>query len=53
MTWGLGYLLGIVAAFILYLLIRSVDRDYYKRKMEILQKRKTKLNERKQAKSKQ
>ncbi len=42
--WGKGYLIGFALAFIFWLFfLRSVDRDYYKRKAEILRKRKLKL----------
>jgi len=47
MTWGQGYIWGIGAAFIPYLIIRSIDRDYYKRKRAILKKRKAELKARK------
>ncbi len=37
--WGQGYILGIGVAFILYLWVRRIDRRYYKRKRELIQRR--------------
>lgn len=45
--WGTGYLWGIGAALILYLLIQSVDRNYYHRKRTIIKQRKAQLREKK------
>ncbi len=44
--WGEGYLIGIALAFLFwFFVLRSVDKTYYKRKAEILRKRKLKLKE--------
>jgi hypothetical protein len=47
MTYGEGYFVGIALAFLLYVLVRHIDRNYYHRKMELLSKRKAKLSARK------
>ena len=40
MSWGEGYIYGIGVAFLVWLfLIRPVDKRYYKKKMELLQRR--------------
>lgn len=39
MTWGVGYLIGIAIAVLLYFAVRYVERDYYKRKQEIIRKK--------------
>lgn len=46
---ALGYLLGIGLAIVLYLAVRSMERDYYKRKHEIIQKKFEKLNQSRQS----
>lgn len=38
MTWGQGYVWNIGVAFILFFLMRAVDKDYYNRKRTILKK---------------
>ena len=34
--WGAGYLLGIVAAVVLWLVIRRKDRDYHDKKLKLI-----------------
>ena len=47
MTYGEGYVIGIGLAFFLYLLVRRIDRNYYRRKINILKARKERLKAKK------
>ncbi|PCK02935.1 MAG: hypothetical protein COA42_21740 [Alteromonadaceae bacterium] len=43
-TWGTGYLIGYALAAIFWLLfINPIDRNYFKRKQQILDRRKKRL----------
>jgi len=45
MNYGEGYIVGIAFAFVLFLLVRCIDSNYYRRKMEILKNRRARLKE--------
>lgn len=46
MNWGaVGFLVGVGIAILLYIAVRYVERDYYKRKHEIIRKKLERVEE--------
>ncbi|MCW8193464.1 hypothetical protein F6455_01525 [Proteobacteria bacterium 005FR1] len=45
MTAGTGYLIGLVLALVLYVAVWVMERDYYKRRHELIRKKMDKLEE--------
>lgn len=46
MNWGaVGFLVGVGIAILLYIAVRYVERDYYKRKHEIIRKKLARVEE--------
>jgi hypothetical protein len=45
MTAGTGYLIGLVLALILYVAVWVMERDYYKRRHELIKRKIEKLEE--------
>lgn len=45
MTAGMGYLIGLVLALVLYIAVWLMERDYYKRRHELIRKKIERINE--------